>query len=131
MVPMHAVDEDLVAWLLEGDASIRWRVHRDLIGSSASAVGAERAKVATEGWGERLLSLQSPDGRWGGGDYTPKWTSTTYTLLHLVWLGPPRGNRCGVGRVWAPLGVAEPMASPGDLHRLDLGPAHRSPWVPR
>jgi hypothetical protein len=103
MVPMHAIDEDLVAWLLEGDASIRWRVHRDLISSSASAVGAERAKVATEGWGAKLLSLQSPDGRWGGGDYTPKWTSTTYTLLHLAWLGLLPGNRAalaGCERLW-------------------------------
>ena len=47
MVPMNAVDDDLVAWLLEGDGSIRWRVPRDLIGSSASTEGAERVKVAT------------------------------------------------------------------------------------
>jgi hypothetical protein len=73
--------------LLEGDPSIRWRVHRDLLSSSDATVRAERAKVATEGWGAKLISLQDPDGRWGGGDYTPKWISTTYTLLHLLWLG--------------------------------------------
>ena len=28
MVQMTAADDDLVAWLLEGDPSIRWRVHR-------------------------------------------------------------------------------------------------------
>jgi hypothetical protein len=63
MVLMTAADDELVAWLLEGDPSIRGRVHRDLIGSAASTVRAERAKVATEGWGAKLFSLQSRDGR--------------------------------------------------------------------
>ena len=58
----------------------------------AATVRDERAKVATEGWGAKLISLQDHDGRWGGGDYTPKWISTTYTLLHLVWLGLPPGH---------------------------------------
>jgi hypothetical protein len=43
--------------------------------------------VAREGWGARLLSLQDDDGQWGGGAYSPKWTSTTYTLLQLRDLG--------------------------------------------
>jgi hypothetical protein len=103
MVQMTAADGDLVAWLLEGDPSIRWRVHRDLIGSSAATVRAERAKVSTEGWGAKLLLLQSSGGRWGDGDYAPKWTSTTYTLLHLAWLGlPPRNPAAlaGCERLW-------------------------------
>ena len=62
MVQMTATDDDLVAWLLQGDPSIRWRVHRDLIGSSASTVRAERANVATEGWGAKLLSFRVPTG---------------------------------------------------------------------
>jgi hypothetical protein len=103
MVPMLGADDDLVAWLLEGDPSIRWRVHRDLLSSSDATVRAERAKVATEGWGAKLISLQDPDGRWGGGDYTPKWISTTYTLLHLLWLGLQPGNPAalaGCERLW-------------------------------
>ena len=103
MVQMAAAGDDLVAWLLEGDPSIRWRAHRDLIGSSAATVQAERAKVATEGWGAKLLLLQSSDGRWGDGDYAPKWTSTTYTLLHLAWLGLlPRNPAAlaGCERLW-------------------------------
>jgi hypothetical protein len=43
--------------------------------------------VAREGWGARLLGLQTPDGQWGGGAYSPKWISTTYTLLLLRHLG--------------------------------------------
>ena len=35
---------------------------------------------------------QSPDGTWGGGLYSPKWTSTTYTLLLLAQLGLPPGH---------------------------------------
>src|SRR5215204_4322186 len=103
MVSMTAADDELVAWLLEGDPSIRWRVHRDILASPASTVAAERARVAAEGWGAKLISLQDPDGRWGGGDYTPKWTSTTYTLLHLTWLGLPPGNSAalaGCERLW-------------------------------
>jgi hypothetical protein len=48
MVLMAFPDDELIGWLLEGDPSIRWRVHRDLIGSPASTVRAERAKIARE-----------------------------------------------------------------------------------
>jgi hypothetical protein len=103
MVSMTAANEDQLAWLLEGDASIRWRVHRDILGSPESTIRAERDRVATEGWGAKLISLQDRDGRWGGGDYSPKWISTTYALLHLLWLGLSPGNPAalaGCERLW-------------------------------
>jgi hypothetical protein len=78
---------DVIEWLLDGDPSIRWQVMRDLTGEPESGVAAERSRVAEEGWGARLLSLQNDDGQWGGGAYSPKWTSTTYTLLQLRDLG--------------------------------------------
>ncbi len=65
---------------------------RDLLGADDDSVAAERGRVATEGWGGRLLSYQDPDGRWAGALYSPKWTSTTYTLLLLHWLGLPGGH---------------------------------------
>ena len=77
----------VVEWLLDADPSIRWQVLRDLTDAPADVVAAERARVASEGWGARLLALQAPDGQWGGGDYAPKWISTTYTLLLLRHLG--------------------------------------------
>lgn len=77
----------VVDWLLESDPSIRWQVMQDLVDAPASAVAAERSRVAREGWGARLLALQAGDGQWGGGSYSPKWTSTTYTLLLLRHLG--------------------------------------------
>ena len=55
----------VVEWLLDSDPSIKWQVMRDLTGEPAEAVAAERAKVATEGWGARLLALQDSDGQWG------------------------------------------------------------------
>lgn len=59
----------------------------------------ERRKVAREGWGARLLEKQDPSGTWAGGQsgdgglYSPKWTSTTYTMLLLRDLGLPPTNR--------------------------------------
>lgn len=77
----------VVEWLLEGDPAIRWQVKRDLLDAPAREVEAERAKVATEGWGKALLGEQAADGSWGGGLYTPKWTSTFYTLLQVTAMG--------------------------------------------
>ncbi|MBA3417575.1 MAG: hypothetical protein H0U09_02540 [Geodermatophilaceae bacterium] len=70
-------------WLMDSDPAIRWQVMRDLLHEPEAVVTAERSKVATEGWGARLLALQDADGQWGGGTYFPAWTSTTYSLLLL------------------------------------------------
>ena len=53
----------VVDWLLDSDPSIRWQAMRDLTGAPDEAVAAERARVATEGWGARLLDRQAADGR--------------------------------------------------------------------
>ncbi len=80
--------ESVIHWLLDSDPSIRWQVIRDLMGESHEAVAGERSRVASEGWGSRLLDLQGPDGQWGGGAYiSPGWISTTDTLLLLRDLG--------------------------------------------
>jgi hypothetical protein len=83
---------DPIAWLMEGDPSIRWQVLSDLIGAERSVVEAEQRRVAESGWGAQLLSCQEPSGMWGGGVYSPKWISTTYTLLTLRFLGLPAGH---------------------------------------
>lgn len=84
--------DDTVRWLLEGDPAVRWQAMEALTGADARAVAAERRRVGVEGWGARLLALQDADGRWGGALYSPKWTSTTYTLLLLQRLGLAPGN---------------------------------------
>src|SRR6478672_366445 len=58
-------------WLLDSDPAIRWQVLRDLVHAPATVVAAERARVATEGWGARLLALQGEDGQWAGGAHFP------------------------------------------------------------
>ncbi len=78
----------IVDWLLDSDPSIRWQVMRDLSHEPADVVAAERTKIASKGWGARLLALQVPDGHWGGdGALFPEWTSTTHTLLVLRLIG--------------------------------------------
>ncbi len=77
----------ILEWLMDSDPSIRWQVMHHLTDAPARTVAAERSRVAEEGWGARLLSLQADDGQWGGGPYSPKWISTTYTLLLLRHLG--------------------------------------------
>src|SRR5215510_9168781 len=69
-------------WLLESDPSIRWQVLRDLAEAPADEVAAERARVAVEGAGARLLALQAPDGTWGGAAWNRGWDST----MHVLWL---------------------------------------------
>ncbi len=72
----------VVDWLLDSDPSVRWQVMRDLTRAPADEVAAERARVATEGAGARLLALQGADGRWGGAAWNRGWDST----MHVLWL---------------------------------------------
>lgn len=93
----------VIDWLLESDPAIRWQVLRDLVGAESDVVAAERARVATEGWGARLLALQGDDGQWAGGACFPArsfnwraenhgqpWTATlpTLQLLHDFGVDP-------------------------------------------
>jgi len=73
----------VIQWLLDSDPSIRWQVMRDLIGAPADEVAAERTRVATEGWGARLLALQGTDGQWGGAAWNRGWNSTMHVLMLL------------------------------------------------
>ncbi|MFZ5516825.1 MAG: hypothetical protein ACOY90_09320 [Candidatus Zhuqueibacterota bacterium] len=77
----------MLKWLLDGDASIRWQVLRDIVRADPARVASEREKVAATGWGAALLAWQESSGMWGHGLYSPKWISTTYTLLALRHLG--------------------------------------------
>jgi hypothetical protein len=74
-------------WLLDADPSIRWQVLRDLTDASPDVVAAERSRIATEGWGARLLAEQRSDGQWGDGVVAPFWWSNMYTLVWLRDLG--------------------------------------------
>ena len=104
-LPKHQVpklNRSVLRWLLDSDPAIRWQVLRDLTDAPAQEVAAERARVATEGWGARLLSLQGGDGRWGGAAWNRGWNSTMHVLMLLRDLGlDPASNpaRRAVGLV--------------------------------
>ena len=84
----------VLEWLLDSDPAIRWQVMRDLTDAPADEIATERARVAYEGWGARLLAAQRDDGSWSGGAYAPEWTSTTSTLQLLRHFGvDPREER--------------------------------------
>jgi hypothetical protein len=89
-------------WLLDSDPAICWQALRDLCDAPGDVVAAERARVAGEGWGARLLALQGDDGLWAGGALFPgkagqplpwnreegqPWTATAYSLVQLQEFG--------------------------------------------
>lgn len=89
---------ELEQWLLDSDPALRWQVERDLLGAPDSTWRATRDRVATEGWGAKLLSAQDADGQWAGGAYFPSrdfdgdiivsapgqpWIATTWALKDL------------------------------------------------
>ena len=89
---------DVRSWLLDSDPALRWQVERDIIGEPPKVWEATRARIATEGFGARLLDLQDRDGQWAGGAYFPgefsfdgpeaqepgqPWTATTWSLNTL------------------------------------------------
>jgi hypothetical protein len=92
-------DLELLDWLLDADPALRWQVERDLMGAPPEMWGGTKARVASEGFGARLLALQDSDGQWAGGAYYPKdidpegpeaedgagqpWTATTWSLNTL------------------------------------------------
>jgi hypothetical protein len=71
---------------------------RDLVGAADRTVERERRRIARQGWGARLMAKQDRNGVWAAGSspdvglYTPKWISTTYTLLVLRDFGLPPTN---------------------------------------
>jgi hypothetical protein len=109
-----------IEWLLDSDPSIRWQAMRDLVEAPAQEVAAERARVATEGVGARLLALQGTDGTWAGAAWNHGWDSTMHVLSLLRELGlDPASDeaRHAVGLVrdrvtwpgWGPQGTDNPF----------------------
>jgi hypothetical protein len=98
---------NVLEWLLDADPAIRWQVLRDLVHAPDDIVAAERSRIATEGWGARLLDLQGEDGQWAGGACFPgrafdhssedpgqPWISTLPTLQLLLEFGiDPKAER--------------------------------------
>jgi hypothetical protein len=80
---------DVTDWLLDSDPALRWQVERDLLHEPPEVWEATRARIATEGFGARLLALQDPDGQWAGGAFFP---------ADFDWHGPEAAE--GAGQPW-------------------------------
>src|SRR5215469_8967724 len=74
-------------WLLDSDPAVRWQVMRDLIDEHSDTIAVERSRIATAGWGSKLLSLQSAAGHWGGPQEDRGLLVTLYSLVVLMDLG--------------------------------------------
>ena len=72
--------KELIPWLLEGDVSIQYQVHRDLLSIEKPEL---QERIANEGWGAKFLCFRKPEGHWGRGFYQVKWISSHYSLLDL------------------------------------------------
>ncbi len=83
-------NNEIISWLLEGDVSIQYQTHRDLLDTDKPNL---RKKIESEGWGLQFLSYRQQNGHWGRGFYQPKWTSSHYTLLDLKNLNIPTNNK--------------------------------------
>ena len=92
---------NVMKWLLDSDPAIRWQVMHDLTDEDEKEIAIERSRVATEGWGARLLEFQSPRGHWGGRD-DKGGMATVWNLALLKDLGvDPESKvvRRAIGRV--------------------------------
>lgn len=114
---------DTIDFLMEGDPAIRWQTMHDLLDAPGKEVEAERGLVAQTGWGRRLLDLQDPEGTWADAIYSPKWISTTYTLLLLRHLGLAPGTPeavLGCERLWDRPGVRGGVTLPDSTSSTDI-----------
>ena len=107
--------QHLIDWLLKGDVSIQYQVHRDLLGDDRRDL---QARILEEGWGKKFLSKRKPNGHWGMSFYQPKWISTHYTLLDLRNLNPD--HTCLQGRETIEMVLDDGKAEDGGI---PLGPS--------
>jgi len=81
------MDNNIIDWILEGDVSLQYLVHRDLL--NGNKMNELRDRIPYEGWGYAYLSNRNENGHWGQRFYQPKWISSHYTLLELKNIGCP------------------------------------------
>lgn len=77
----------MVDWLLESDPSVKFQTKRDILEMTEEQWKKDQLEMEHSGWVKHLLSHQNKSGTWGNGLYSPKFTSTHYTLILLRRLG--------------------------------------------
>ncbi|MDO9546493.1 MAG: hypothetical protein Q7J07_07060 [Pelolinea sp.] len=93
-------NQGVIDWLLEedrGNPSVRYFALVDLFNEDPGSSIAEKAlrKLMTSGPVLEILSKQNTDGYWvePGSGYSPKYTSTVWSLIMLAQLGADRSDK--------------------------------------
>jgi hypothetical protein len=75
----------MLQWILSGDPAIQYKIRKELLmENSVELENLYQSLPYVDGYIKRYLELRDErSGMWGNGIYTPKWTSTHYTLLEL------------------------------------------------
>ena len=73
---------DVLEWLLDSEAAVRWQAMRDLTDVPAETVAAERARVPHDGIAATILQSQQADGSWRR-EHVPAWLTTLFTMQLL------------------------------------------------
>jgi hypothetical protein len=80
--------EQWIQWLLEGDIFIVYQTKRDLLFADDEELHRLKSNILKQGVGKILMDKQDiTTGMWALGVYSPKYTSTHYTLLELCQMG--------------------------------------------
>lgn len=80
---------NLIDWLNNSDPSIKYLLNRDILHCDKTLQEKIQNEMTISGWGHDLMAYQKHDGYWEG-YYSPKWTSTHYTLQTLRCLNYPK-----------------------------------------
>ena len=83
------INNQTLEWLNQGDPSIVYKTAKYLQLFSADKLQKLQQDMLINGWVKRLREYRDKNGLWGNGFYSPKYISTTYTLLLLKWLEAP------------------------------------------
>ena len=79
---------NVIDWINQGDIFISYLSGKDLCNLRKEDVDSLRSKILVKGFGYILLEKMDKNTHlWGNGVYSPKYTSTHYTLLELCELG--------------------------------------------
>jgi len=73
----------IISWLLQGDVTIQYQTHRDLLESEAKVLNSLKNRIQFEGWGKEFLNGRHIKINPGRGFYQPKLINTHYMLLDL------------------------------------------------
>lgn len=88
---MDGTRNDVVAWLLGGDAAVQFATRTRLLEEDPDSRACRRlsARVMAEGTVPAILATQGPDGHWAGRDrfYTAKYSGTVWNVIILAELG--------------------------------------------